>query len=48
MLFIHDDLLYADLSIAPENVGANTNNSALIVGEKGADIIAKELGLYCN
>lgn len=50
MLFIHDHVTYyyADLSIAPENVGANTNNSALIVGEKGADIIAKELGLYLN
>ncbi|KAL5317132.1 hypothetical protein ACEPPN_014226 [Leptodophora sp. 'Broadleaf-Isolate-01'] len=34
-----------DLSIVPENVGANTNNTALVVGEKGADIIAKELGL---
>ncbi|KAL6826611.1 GMC oxidoreductase domain-containing protein [Trichoderma camerunense] len=41
-------LKLCDLSIAPENVGANTNNSALIVGEKGADIIAKELGLYFN
>ncbi|KAL7800328.1 GMC oxidoreductase domain-containing protein [Trichoderma ceciliae] len=38
-------LKLCDLSIAPENVGANTNNTALIVGEKGADIIAKELGL---
>ncbi|KAL6883169.1 alcohol oxidase [Trichoderma longibrachiatum] len=38
-------LKICDLSIAPENVGANTNNTALIVGEKGADIIAKELGL---
>ncbi|KAH7308843.1 alcohol oxidase-like protein [Rhexocercosporidium sp. MPI-PUGE-AT-0058] len=34
-----------DLSIVPENVGANTNNTALVVGEKGADIIATELGL---
>lgn len=34
-----------DLSIAPENVGANTNNTALVIGEKGAAIIAKELGL---
>ncbi|KAM0263150.1 hypothetical protein ACHAQJ_001303 [Trichoderma viride] len=38
-------LKICDLSIAPENVSANTNNTALIVGEKGADIIAKELGL---
>jgi alcohol oxidase len=29
----------------PENVSANTNNTALIIGEKGADIIARELGL---
>lgn len=38
-------LKVVDLSIAPENVGANTNNTALVIGEKGADIIAKELGL---
>lgn len=35
----------ADLSICPENVGANTNNTALIVGEKAAVIIGRELGL---
>jgi len=29
----------------PENVGANTNNTALIVGEKAAVIIGEELGL---
>ncbi|KAG4419671.1 hypothetical protein IFR04_007171 [Cadophora malorum] len=34
-----------DLSIVPENVGANTNNTALVIGEKGADIIAKQLGI---
>lgn len=38
-------LKVVDLSIAPENVGANTNNTALVIGEKGADIIARELGL---
>ncbi|KAI0179887.1 GMC oxidoreductase-domain-containing protein, partial [Hypoxylon sp. FL1284] len=38
-------LKVADLSIVPENVGANTNNTAMAVGEKAADIIAKELGL---
>ncbi|KAK5993561.1 Alcohol oxidase [Cladobotryum mycophilum] len=38
-------LKIADLSICPENVGANTVNTAIIVGEKAADIIAKELGL---
>ena len=37
--------LSADLSIAPENVAANTNNTALMVGEKAAAIIIKELGL---
>ena len=34
-----------DLSICPENVGANTNNTALMIGEKAAAIIAEELGL---
>ena len=34
-----------DLSIVPENVGANTNNTALVIGEKGAGIIAKQLGI---
>lgn len=34
-----------DLSIVPENVGANTNNTALVVGEKAASIIASELGI---
>ncbi|MCJ1398999.1 hypothetical protein MMC11_002201 [Xylographa trunciseda] len=34
-----------DLSICPENVGANTNNTALMIGEKAAAIIAQELGL---
>jgi alcohol oxidase len=38
-------LKVADLSILPENVGANTNNTALVVGEKAAVIIGKELGL---
>jgi alcohol oxidase len=34
-----------DLSIVPENVGANTNNTALAVGEKAATIIGAELGI---
>ncbi|KAH8882012.1 alcohol oxidase [Thozetella sp. PMI_491] len=34
-----------DLSIPPENVAANTNNVALTIGEKGADIVARELGI---
>ncbi|UZP39031.1 hypothetical protein NXS19_006847 [Fusarium pseudograminearum] len=38
-------LKLADLSIAPENVGANTNNTAIVIGEKAADIIIKDLGL---
>ena len=38
-------LKLADLSIAPENVGANTNNTALLVGEKAADVILGELGV---
>ncbi|KAH6880627.1 alcohol oxidase-like protein [Thelonectria olida] len=38
-------LKIADLSIPPENVGGNTNNTALVIGEKAADIIIKELGL---
>lgn len=36
-------LKVADLSIPPENVGANTNNTALVIGEKAADIIIQEL-----
>ncbi|KIV79922.1 hypothetical protein PV11_07461 [Exophiala sideris] len=39
-------LKIADLSIVPENVGANTNNTAFLVGEKAADIFIKELGLH--
>jgi choline dehydrogenase-like flavoprotein len=38
-------LKVADLSITPENVGANTNNTALAVGEKAAVIIGRELGI---
>lgn len=38
-------LKVADLSIPPENVAANTNNTALMIGEKAADIIIHELGL---
>jgi alcohol oxidase len=35
-----------DLSIVPRNVAANTCNTALMVGEKGAGIILeRELGL---
>ena len=38
-------LKIADLSVAPENVGANTNTTALMIGEKAADIFIRELGL---
>lgn len=38
-------LKVVDLSIAPKNIGANTNNTALAIGERAADIIIKELGL---
>ncbi|KAI0017932.1 putative alcohol oxidase [Xylariomycetidae sp. FL0641] len=38
-------LKIADLSIAPRNVAANTNNTALAIGEKAADIFIRELGL---
>ncbi|TFK98122.1 GMC oxidoreductase-domain-containing protein [Pterulicium gracile] len=34
-----------DLSICPDNLGTNTYSSALLVGEKGADILCEELGL---
>ncbi|KAF3003986.1 hypothetical protein E8E14_007276 [Neopestalotiopsis sp. 37M] len=38
-------LKIADLSIAPQNVAANTANTAMVIGEKAADIFIKELGL---
>lgn len=38
-------LKVADMSIVPENVGANTCNTAMLVGEKAAAIILSELGL---
>ncbi|GAB7361783.1 hypothetical protein MBLNU230_g1827t1 [Neophaeotheca triangularis] len=38
-------LKLADLSVPPENVGANTGNTAFLVGEKAADIFIRELGL---
>ncbi|KAJ7493700.1 GMC oxidoreductase-domain-containing protein [Mycena latifolia] len=39
------NLKVADLSIAPLNVGANTYNTALIIGEKAAVLIGEELGI---
>ncbi|KAB5547370.1 alcohol oxidase-like protein [Coniochaeta sp. 2T2.1] len=38
-------LKVVDLSIVPRNVAANTCNTAFMVGEKGADIILRELGI---
>ncbi|KAH8682575.1 alcohol oxidase-like protein [Xylariales sp. PMI_506] len=40
-----EGLKLADLSIPPQNVAANTNNTALAVGERAAAIFIKELGL---
>ncbi|KAI1357250.1 alcohol oxidase [Xylaria arbuscula] len=40
-----EGLKLADLSIVPKNVAANTNHTALVIGEKAADILIKELGL---
>ncbi|KAG6915105.1 hypothetical protein DXG01_013426 [Tephrocybe rancida] len=39
------NLKCVDLSICPDNLGTNTYSSALLVGEKGADLILEELGL---
>ncbi|KAI1854406.1 hypothetical protein JX265_012440 [Neoarthrinium moseri] len=39
-------LKIADLSVIPGNVGSNTMNTALIIGEKAADVIIRELGLW--
>lgn len=39
------NLKVADLSIPPRNVAANTNNTALAIGERAADIFIRELGL---
>ena len=42
---VHTITPITDLSISPANVGANTNSTALVIGEKAALIIASELGL---
>ncbi|KAJ6550861.1 methanol oxidase [Mycena vulgaris] len=39
------NLKCVDLSICPDNLGTNTYSSALLVGEKGASILAEDLGL---
>ncbi|KAJ0383667.1 hypothetical protein COL922a_010014 [Colletotrichum nupharicola] len=38
-------LKIADLSVPPHQVAANTYNTALMLGEKAADMIIQELGL---
>ncbi|KAI1114997.1 glucose-methanol-choline oxidoreductase [Nemania sp. NC0429] len=43
-----EGLKIADLSIVPKSMATNTNNTALAVGEKAADIFIKELGLGSN
>ncbi|KAF8245155.1 alcohol oxidase [Wilcoxina mikolae CBS 423.85] len=40
-----EKLMVADLSVAPENVGANTNNTAIMIGEKAAVLAAEFLGV---
>ncbi|TVY82378.1 Alcohol oxidase [Lachnellula suecica] len=40
-----ENLKIADLSIPPSNVGANTNHTAMTIGEKAAGIFIKELAL---
>jgi alcohol oxidase len=39
------NLKVSDLSLCPDNLGTNTYSSALLCGEKGAELIAEELGL---
>jgi len=39
------NLKCVDLSICPDNLGTNTYSSALLVGEKGADLVAEDLGI---
>ena len=43
--YIFEPFFFSDLSIAPGNVGANTYNTAIAVGEKAAVIIAEDLGI---
>ncbi|KAK6082997.1 alcohol dehydrogenase (GMC oxidoreductase) [Seiridium cupressi] len=40
-----ENLKIADLSIPPQNVAANTANTAMAIGERAADIFIQELGL---
>ncbi|KAK0610929.1 putative glucose dehydrogenase [Immersiella caudata] len=40
-----EGLKVVDLSIVPKNVGANTAATAMMIGEKGAELLIQELGL---
>ncbi|KAK6080554.1 GMC oxidoreductase [Seiridium cupressi] len=40
-----ENLKIADLNIPPQNVAANTANTAMAIGERAADIFIQELGL---
>ncbi|KAF7358559.1 Alcohol oxidase [Mycena venus] len=44
-VFGTENLKCVDLSICPDNLGTNTYSSALLVGEKGASLLAEDLGL---
>jgi alcohol oxidase len=44
-VFGTEGLKCVDLSICPENLGTNTYSSALLVGEKGAALLAEDLGV---
>ena len=39
------NLKVADLSICPDNVGCNTYSTALLIGEKCAEIILANMGV---
>lgn len=43
--WLNFDSFFSDCSIAPGNVGANTYNTAIAIGEKAAVIIAEDLGI---
>ncbi|KAJ7248865.1 GMC oxidoreductase-domain-containing protein [Mycena haematopus] len=43
-VFGTENLKVVDLSICPDNLGTNTYSSALLVGEKGASLLAEDLG----
>jgi len=44
-VFGTQNLKVVDLSICPDNLGTNTYSSALLVGEKGAQLLCEDLGL---